>query len=285
MRRELLDRASIALDEELLEGLIDELVSEYNGRCPIPTKITNRNQLFRSLMNIRMPKPLNPDFLKIQDEYLQRKTACKGVVVAGELLDIETRYGCHGPHSSVISLWQGDITRLKVDGIVNAANNRMLGCFAVGHRCIDNEIHSAAGLELREACNRYMDDRQQIDVEYVEPAGQVMITEAYNLPSRYVLHTVGPIVNGLLTDAHKSLLASCYRSIMKTAADHELRSIAFCCISTGEYHFPNEAAAIIAVDTVDRYLRENPGLFDRIVFNVFKDIDLEIYHKILRQKY
>jgi len=175
-------------------------------------------------------------------------------------------------------VWQGDITRLKVDAIVNAANSQMLGCFHPLHKCIDNAIHSAAGVQLREECHQLM-----LKQGHEEPTGQAKITRAYNLPCKYVIHTVGPIIpNGIPTEFQKEQLASCYRSIMACADENRLESIAFCCISTGEFRFPNQMAAEIAVRTVKDYLTEHPdSSIKQVVFNVFKDIDRDIYQRLL----
>ena len=179
------------------------------------------------------------------------------------------------PSDARIVLWQGNITRLNADAIVNAANSALLGCFIPCHRCIDNAIHSAAGLQLRAACEELI-KRQG----HPEPTGAAKITAGYNLPARHVLHTVGPIVHGALTEEHRQLLASCYRSCLTLAAKNELKSVAFCCISTGEFHFPNDAAAEIAVREVRDFLTM-PSSIERVVFNVFKDADLHIYERLL----
>ncbi|MBQ6909662.1 MAG: protein-ADP-ribose hydrolase, partial [Synergistaceae bacterium] len=171
-------------------------------------------------------------------------------------------------------LWQGDITRLNADAVVNAANSKLLGCFQPNHNCIDNILHTMAGVQMRLDCYNLMQEQK-----HDEPEGQAKITSAYNLPAKFVIHTVGPYVLGELTQEHKNLLASCYNSCLDLAAQNNLKSIAFCCISTGVFNFPNEPAAQIAVNTVIKYLEHNKDL--KIIFNVFKDLDLEIYNKIL----
>ena len=222
---------------ERLLFLIKYLISENNELkfLHIPVEENARKRLLCSLMNIRPPKPVTRDFLNIQDEYLQREKTEKGIISLADIPFVK----------SGIYLWQGDITRLSVDAIVNAANNAMLGCFVPCHGCIDNAIHSAAGIELRLECSRIM-EKQKIE----EPTGKAKITKAYNLPCRYVLHTVGPIIYGEVTQKDCNLLSDCYRSCLELAAEYQLKSIAFCCISTGEFHFPNEAAAEIAIQTV-----------------------------------
>ena len=206
------------------------------------------------------------DFLQIQDEYLQEETAAKGITDAADLV----------PMQPGLYLWQGDITTLKCDAIVNAANSGMTGCYCSNHGCIDNAIHTYAGVQLRLACAEIM-DRQG----YPEPTGQAKITPAFDLPCRYVLHTVGPIVSGRVTAQNKELLASCYRSCLELAAEKGLESVAFCCISTGEFHFPNEQAAEIAVQTVKAFLKKQTSV-KKVIFNVFKDMDKKIYERLLR---
>ena len=202
----------------------------------------------------------------MQDEYLAEELRARGTTLAAEL----------APLSGDICLWQGDITTLAADAVVNAANSAMLGCFVPCHRCIDNAIHTYAGIQLRLACHELM-ERQG----HEEPTGGAKITPAFNLPSRYVIHTVGPIVYASLTRRERDELASCYRSCLKLAKENGLKSVAFCCISTGEFRFPNAAAAQIAVDTVREFLKEE-GVGMRVIFNVFKDIDREIYAGLLR---
>ncbi len=231
----------------------------------IPAEDAARKRLLRSLMNVRPPKPAAKDFLNVQDEYLREERAEKDIISLEDISFVK----------SGIYLWQGDITRLSVDAVVNAANSAMLGCFVPCHGCIDNAIHSAAGIQLRLECSRIM-ERQKMK----EPVGKAKITGAYNLPCRYVLHTVGPTVHGEVTRRDCDLLSDCYRSCLELAAEYQLKSIAFCCISTGEFHFPNEAAAEIAIQTVKDYQQENPGDME-VVFNVFKDCDYEIYRQLL----
>ena len=253
--------------KERLLYLVKYLIDENGELEPvnIPTEDTARKRLLRSLMNVRPPKPATKDFLNVQYEYLQEEQAEKGTIALTDIPFVK----------SGIYLWQGDITRLSVDAIVNAANNAMLGCFIPCHGCIDNAIHSAAGVELRLECSRIM-EKQKIK----EPTGKARITGAYNLPCRYVLHTVGPIIHGEVTKKDCDLLSDCYRSCMELAAEYQLKSIAFCCISTGEFHFPNETAAQIAIQTVKDYQKNNPSDME-VVFNVFKDCDYEIYRQLL----
>lgn len=252
---------------ERLLYLIKYLISENNDlkNIDVPMEDKEQKRLLRSLMNIRPPKTVSKEFLTIQDAYLQEECTKKGVI---SLSDIPlTQQG--------IYLWQGDITRLSVDAIVNAANSAMLGCFVPCHGCIDNAIHSAAGMELRLECARIM-AKQKAE----EPTGKAKITKAYNLPCHYVLHTVGPIIYGKVTKKDCDLLVDCYLSCLELAGAYQLKSVAFCCISTGEFHFPNEKAAEIAVQTVQSYQKKNQNGLE-VVFNVFKDTDYEIYKQLL----
>lgn len=247
----------------LIQTLLKER-PEYRD-MKIPADTQGQKQLLRALMNIRMPEAIDEEFLEIQDAYLKEAAREKQITRLPDLTPVQKG----------LYLWQGDITALECDAIVNAANSGMTGCYVPNHRCIDNCIHSFAGVELRLACAELM--REQ---GYEEPTGRAKITKAYNLPCRYILHTVGPIVRGKLTERDRALLASCYRSCLEVADSHEIRSLAFCCISTGEFHFPNREAAEIAVETVRAY-REQTGSGMEIIFNVFKDLDKEIYEELL----
>lgn len=241
-----------------------------------------KRRTLRSLMNIRMPGAMAPEVLEVQDEFLREEAAEKGIVTLEEIPTAVRQYGSRKPFGDKISIWQGDITRLQVGAIVNAANSQMLGCFHPCHGCIDNAIHSAAGIELREACSQYMEHRKvQYGKEYEEPTGRAVLTEGYNLPAEYVIHTVGPIVYGNLTEKLKEDLRNCYKNVLKCCVEHGIRSVAFCCISTGEFHFPNDEAARIAVAEVRKYLEKHQEDFDRVIFNVFKDVDRELYEDLV----
>ena len=249
-----------------LDYLIDYLLKEdpQYSEMQIPSDLQDKRDLFRALCNVRPPKPVSEEFLRLQDEELQVQLQEKGVV---DLPDVP------------IQFWQGDITRLRVDAIVNAANSQMLGCFHPLHKCIDNAIHSAAGVQLREECHQMM-----LRQGHEEPTGTAKITKAYNLPCKHVIHTVGPIVpTGIPTKLQQEQLASCYRSVMLIANENNLESVAFCCISTGEFRFPNQLAAEIAVKTVSAFFVENPECsIKQVVFNVFKDVDKRIYEGLLK---
>ena len=247
----------------LIQSLLKEK-TEYRD-IDMPADAKSQRQLLRGLMNLRMPGRIGKDFLQMQDAYLQDEIAAKGITGVADLTPVQPG----------LYLWQGDITTLKCDAIVNAANSGMTGCYMPNHHCIDNAIHTFAGVELRLACAELMEQQG-----YPEPTGQAKITPAFNLPCRYVLHTVGPIISGRVTKEDKELLASCYRSCLELAAENSLESVAFCCISTGEFHFPNEQAAQIAVETVKQFINRKTSV-KKVIFNVFKDLDKAIYEQLL----
>lgn len=250
----------------LLRSLLDE--SKQYRQMEIPGNDDDQKWLLRGLMNVRSPRMIDENFLKVQDAYLKEETKNKGVI------DVDTLV----PMQEGLYVWQGDITTLKCDAIVNAANSGMTGCYVPNHRCIDNCIHTFAGIELRLACAEMMEKQG-----YEEPTGHAKITPAFNLPCQYVLHTVGPIIRGRLTEKDCRLLSSCYQSCLELAAENHLKSIAFCCISTGEFHFPNEKAAEIAVITVKDFMKKKTSI-EKVVFNVFKDQDKVIYERLLGGK-
>ena len=267
-----------------LDYLIDYLLKEdpQYSEMQIPETVGEKRDLFRALRNVRWPKPVSEEFLRLQDEELQEQLLEKGIVDLNKPSTFNSKLSTtlnSKPSTLNYILWQGDITRLKIDAIVNAANSQMLGCFHPLHKCIDNAIHSAAGVQLREECYQMM-----LQQGHEEPTGQAKITKSYNLPCKYVIHTVGPIIpTGIPTPLQKEQLASCYRSIMQLADENHLESIAFCCISTGEFRFPNQLAAEIAVQTVKNYLTEHPDCsVKQLVFNVFKEVDKRIYEGILK---
>lgn len=239
---------------------------DYFRNYEISTNYENNQILLRSLMNIRDVYEASEDFLKIQDEYLQIELNKKGIVDINDLKPIQDN----------LYLWQGDITTLKCDAIVNAANNKLLGCFIPNHKCIDNCIHTYAGIQLRNECYKIITLQGHDEI-----TGQAKITKAYNLPSKYILHTVGPIINHKVSKEDEELLSSCYRSCLKLAIENNINSIAFCCISTGEFHFPNELAANIAIKTVKEFVKiYNTNI--KAIFNVFKKEDYDIYYKLLK---
>lgn len=250
----------------LIERLLAE--NEKYKRIVIPEESQGQKDLLRSLMNVRPPMPVSREFLKVQDEYLSEERDSLGIVDGNALAPV--------PEDDRIVLWRGDITTLKADAIVNAANSALRGCFYPLHSCIDNIIHSRSGIQLRLLCDDMM-NRQG----HEEPTGKAKITPAFNLPSKYILHTVGPIITGKLTTRDCELLAACYRSCLELADANGCKSIAFCCISTGEFHFPKEKAAETAIETVRKYLAGNSSI-DRVIFNVFGEEDHSIYKRLLR---
>jgi O-acetyl-ADP-ribose deacetylase (regulator of RNase III) len=248
----------------LIKALLKEQPQYSNMQ--IPKEEQEQKNLLRSLFNIRYPKEASLEFLNIQNEYLQEETEKKGVTFLENLTPIKNN----------IYLWQGDITTLKCDAIVNAANSQMLGCFYPCHSCIDNAIHTYAGVQLRFECNQIMEAQGE-----EEPTGTAKITKAYNLPCKYVIHTVGPIVGGRLKSDDCEKLAACYKSCLDLAVSNGIKSISFCCISTGEFHFPNEKAAEIAIKTVTDFQKKSSKDI-KVIFNVFKDLDYEIYKNLLK---
>lgn len=254
--------------DERLDYLLHCLLAERKEYADIrvPDGLSEKRRLLRSLMNVRPPIPASAEFLAVQDAYFQERLSERGITRLEDLTPV--RPGVY--------LWQGDITTLAADAIVNAANSRMLGCFVPCHDCIDNAIHTYAGVQLRIECARVMAAQKE-----EEPAGSAKITKAYNLPCHYVLHTVGPIIYGRVTKTDQELLAGCYRSCLELAAEYGLHSVAFCCISTGEFHFPAELAAETAIGTVREWQQQNPDKIE-VIFNVFKDSDYEIYRRLLR---
>ena len=249
--------------EFLIHYLLQER-QEHTG-VSLPTGEEKQRRLLRGLMNLRPPAPVSGEFLQVQDAYFQERLKERGV----------TKLEALTPVQPGLYLWQGDITTLEVDAIINAANSGMTGCYVPCHGCIDNAIHTYAGMQLRLECAEIM--RKQ---GHEEETGHAKITGGYNLPCRYVLHTVGPIVSGTLTKEHEQQLASCYRSCLDLAAENNCESLAFCCISTGEFHFPNEKAAEIAVETVKQWQAWHPQQLE-VIFNVFKNSDREIYEQLL----
>ncbi|MBO5485216.1 MAG: protein-ADP-ribose hydrolase [Lachnospiraceae bacterium] len=249
--------------EERLDYLIEEFKADSDEYKDLktPADTEGKRRVLRSLMNIRMPRSMSEDVLKVQDEYLKERISENGIVT---LADIPVT-------KDNLSIWQGDITRLKVDAIVNAANSQMLGCFVPMHTCIDNCIHTFAGVQLRAECNRQMNQlRIKYGRNYEQPTAVPMLTDGFNLPAKKVVHIVGPIVSFSLTPALEKDLADCYTNTLEMCAENDLKSVAFCCISTGVFHFPNKRAAEIAVKTVTDWMTEHPGKMERVIFNVFQ---------------
>ena len=259
---------------ERLDYLLDAFKEDsvQYKELQVGSDIEDKRIALRSLMNIRMPAPMDDEILKVQDEYLSRCLAEKGIVTLDHIPEVADK----------ISIWQGDITLLDVDAIVNAANSQMLGCFVPMHTCIDNCIHTFAGIQLRLECHNKMEELRSVHgASYQQPTSVPMITDAYNLPSKKVIHVVGPIVYGDLKPEHEKALADCYTNVLDMCLENSLRSVAFCCISTGVFHFPNERAAQIATGTVRSWLSAHPDAMDRVIFNVFKDKDKEYYERFI----
>ena len=260
-------------------GRLNYLVEEFKADSvqykdlQTPEDTEGKRRILRSLMNIRTPRKMADAVLTVQDEYLQERIRENGIVELADIPIIRDR----------MSIWQGDITRLAVDAIVNAANSQMLGCFVPMHTCIDNCIHTFAGVQLRAECARQMEQlKSRYGRDYEQPTALPMLTDAYNLPARKVIHIVGPIVQGRLTTSLENDLAACYRNTLDMCLENGLKSVAFCCISTGVFHFPNKRAAEIAVQTVTGWLSEHPGGMERVIFNVFKDEDKAYYEQLLQ---
>ena len=260
--------------EQRLDYLLEEFKSDSKKykNMEIPNDIIKKQQMLRSLMNIRMPKKMTDEVIKVQDEYLSYRAKEKGIVKLSDIPLIKDN----------LSIWQGDITRLEVDAIVNAANSQMLGCFLPMHICIDNQIHTFAGIQLRDECNQQMNKlREKYGENYEQPTAIPMLTDAYNLPAKKVIHIVGPIVYDKLTPNLEKNLEDCYTNTLDMCLENGLKTVAFCCISTGVFNFPNQRAAQIAVDTVEKWSLVHPDKMDRIIFNVFKDEDKKYYEKLL----
>ena len=279
--------------EERLNYLVEEFkedsVRYRNLETPEDTE--GKKQILRSLMNIRMPRPMDARVVEVQDEYLRERIRENGIVAIPEIPTIADQ-GSNYPFADKLSIWQGDITRLAADAIVNAANSQMLGCFIPMHTCIDNCIHTFAGIQLRAECSRQMSQlRIKYGSDYEQPAAVPMLTGGYNLPAKKVIHIVGPIVprgtgfasEGRLPKALEQDLADCYKNTLDLCMENGIKTVAFCCISTGVFHFPNKRAAEIAVMTVTDWLSDHPDAMERVIFNVFKDEDKAYYDETVHR--
>ncbi len=265
--------------QERLDYLVEQFKEESAryGDLETPADVNGKKRLLRSLMNVRMPRQLPPEVLQVQDDYLQERSRENGIVRLSDIPTIASE-GSRRAFGNVLSLWQGDITRLAVDAIVNAANSQMLGCFVPMHNCIDNCIHTFAGVQLRAECDRQMNLlRAKHGRNYEQPTAVPMLTDGYNLPAKKVIHIVGPIVQGGLTAALEKDLADCYTNTLDMCLENGLRSVAFCCISTGVFSFPGRRAAEIAVQAVTDWLTAHPDGMEMVVFNVFGDRSKEYY--------
>lgn len=264
--------------------LLDYLINEtnYADNIFIPSDYEGKIKLLRVLMNVRPAVQIRPDMLRLQDEILESQKNIKTLIDPYILNSVkETFKEFNFPFADKLVLWKGDITTLKADAIVNAANSKLQGCFIPLHKCIDNAIHSAAGIQLRLVCHDLI-NKQGFD----EPTGQAKITKAYNLPSKYVIHTVGPVIYKSVTAEDSSLLASCYNSCLELTKNYsDIKTIAFCCISTGEFRFPKDMAAQIALSSVCHWLISNHGSVNRIIFNVYTQEDYDEYSRLFKQHY
>lgn len=261
--------------EQRLDYLLEKFKEDYDKykKIEIPKSKEEKQRMLRSLMNIRMPEKMSDEVIKVQDEYLTLRAEEKGTVKLSDIPVIKKN----------LSIWQGDITRIEADAIVNAANSQMLGCFLPMHTCIDNQIHTFAGVQLRQECNRKMELlRQKYGEDYEQPTALPMLTGAYNLPAKKVIHIVGPIVYDELSEELKKDLEDCYINTLDLCLENGLKSVAFCCISTGVFRFPNKEAAKIATKAVEKWSLKYPDSMERIIFNVFKDEDKKYYEEILR---
>ena len=249
---------------EKIDYLIDYLLKE-SDRENFDYSNKDKKSLYRALVNIRQANPISEDFLKAEDEYLQEELKKKNIT---NVNDIKAENG--------IDLWQGDITKLNIEAIVNAGNSQGLGCFLPNHNCIDNQINTFAGVRLRLACNRVMKD-----LNYNLETGKAIITKGYNLPCKYVIQTVGPIADNEVKEQKEKELKNCYINSLKLAVDNGIKTIAFPCISTGVFRFPKDRACKIAIESVKDFLKENNKI-EKVVFNVYSDEDLEIYKNKLK---
>ena len=272
-----------------MDERLDSLVSAFQAdsiaykQIKVGSDRAEKRAMLRSLMNIRAPGMMDESVLKTQNAYLRQRAAEKGIVTLQDIPTLREKYGSPSAFADTLSIWQGDITRLDVDAIVNAANAHMLGCFRPMHNCIDNCIHTFAGIQLRAECDQKMQQlRLRYGTAYAQPTAIPMLTDAYNLPAKKVIHVVGPIVSGSLTRALEQDLAACYRNVLDMCLENRLSSAAFCCISTGVFSFPNRRAAEIAVETVTAWLADHPDTMERVIFNVFRDEDLDHYEELLR---
>ena len=261
--------------EEKLDFLIKYLIKDIGEDIgELPVTVEEKAKVWRALCNIRKPNPISSEYLKVQDEYLQERLKKMIVVDSKDVKTLDKAYpNIKIRNSNRMGLWQGDITRINADCIVNAANSQGLGCFQPMHNCIDNQIQTYSGVQMRLECNEYM---QSADYEFGLPTGEVFITKGYNLPAKYVIHTVGPVISFNVTEEDKKLLKDCYTNSLKLAVQKNLKTVVFPCISTGIFRFPRRLAVDCAVTAVSEFL-ENDTQIEKVIFNVFGDENLEIY--------
>lgn len=257
------------IKEELVDRLLDYFKMEDVGLryLRIPRSYFEKRLLLRGIINCRYPFDINEDILKMEDQLLQLEYSEKEIVDVKDII----------PMKGKIGLWKGDITTLKIQAIVNAGNSSLLGCFIPNHSCIDNQIHTYAGMRLRLYCYDMMGGKE-------ESVGCARLTLGYQLPCDYIIHTVGPVVDGELEEKEITELQNCYRASLDLALKHGIKTVAFLCISTGMFHFPRREASEIAIKTVSDYLEKYPDSFEKIIFNVYLEEDYEIYFQQLNMK-
>ncbi len=262
---------------EKLDYLIEYLLKK-SGRVNLDFSDRDKKSLYRALVNIRQPKPISKDYLKVEDEYLQEELKKSQITNVDDIKTIKDSYNKSNlKNSNKICLWKGDITKLKIDAIVNAGNSQGLGCFIPNHNCIDNQINTFAGVRLRLACNEIMKE-----LNYNLETGKAIITEGFNLPSKYIIQTVGAIVEIEVTENNRLELANCYKNSLELAVQNNIRTIAFPCISTGVFRFPKDLACKIAIQTVDEFINTNSNKINKVIFNLWSDEDVMIYEQNIR---
>ena len=263
---------------EKLDYLIEYLLEE-SGRNKEDYIHRDKKTLYRALVNIREPKPISDDFLKAEDEYLKEELKKTKITDVKNIKSVKEKYKkTKITNSDVICIWHGDITKLKIEAIVNESNSKGIGCFIPNHKCVDNQINTFAGVRLRLECDEIMKP-----LNYKLETGKAIITKAYNLPAKYVIHTVGPVVEIQVTDENEQGLANCYINSLELAIQNNIRTIAFPCISTGIFDFPNVAASRIALKTVDDFISKNKDKFDKVVFDLWTDDDFEVYEQNVKK--
>lgn len=262
---------------EKLDYLIKYLLNE-SRKTNFNYSNSDKKSLYRALVNIREANPISDEFLKIEDEYLQEELKNKSITNVKDIKTIKEYYkNSNIINKDKICLWQGDITKLEIDAIVNAGNSQGLGCFIPNHNCIDNQINTFAGVRLRLACSEIMKE-----IGFNLETGNAIITKGYNLPAKNVIQTVGPIIENELTSKKELELANCYKNSLKLAIDSKIRTIAFPCISTGVFRFPKDIASRIAIKTVDEFISENLDKIDKVVFNLWSKEDVIIYERNIK---
>ncbi|MBQ9658651.1 MAG: protein-ADP-ribose hydrolase [Clostridia bacterium] len=262
---------------EKIDYLIEYLLNE-SGRKNFDYSNRDKKSLYRALVNVRQANPISEDFLKTEDEYLQKELEKKNITNVNDIKTIKEKYNNSSiVNSDKICLWQGDITKLKIDSIVNSGNSQGLGCFIPNHNCIDNQINTFAGVRLRIACNEIMKK-----INYNLETGKAIITKGYNLAAKYVIQTVGPIIENEVTNQKEIELANCYKNSLQLAIDNGIRTIAFPCISTGVFRFPKTKASQIAIKSVDEFINENKDKIDKVVFNLWEIEDVMIYEQNIK---